>query len=136
MTGNLTLEANFGPDPFAPATGAYCGLFYEVDEARVDSSGFFTGKIGPTGIYYFRLQLGAGRYVITGQLGVDLRATNVIQRLGLSSLTIELDLSGGTARMSGRVTDGSWVADLSGVRGVFNKTNPAPYAGTFTLVMP
>jgi len=55
-----------------------------------------------------------------------------------STLTVQLDLSETDSdQMSGLVTDGSWSAPLVANRAVFDgKTNPAPQAGTYTLLIP
>jgi hypothetical protein len=48
-----------------------------------------------------------------------------------------LDLTAGTEQITGTVSDGQWVAQLLAQRAVFNtRTNPAPYAGSYTLVLP
>jgi hypothetical protein len=52
-------------------------------------------------------------------------------------LQFELGPKGEFERMSGQLSDGTWFADLNGDRAVFNSlTNPAPFAGTYTLAMP
>jgi hypothetical protein len=118
------------------APGNYDGLFYEVGEVRQASAGFFTVSSTPRKTYSGRLQLGANRYTFSGQLDLQGVATNIIQRRGANPLTVEFQAGAcdQADQITGRVTDGIWVATLLGNRAVFNsKTNPAPYAGSYTL---
>jgi hypothetical protein len=53
------------------------------------------------------------------------------------SVTLELDLLQQPDLLRGRVSDGHWVAELAAKRAVFDsRTNPAPQAGNYTLVIP
>ena len=45
-----------------------------------------------------------------------------------------MDFPGGD-NITGQITDGNWTAQLLLNRVVFNKTNPAPLAGTYTMVL-
>jgi hypothetical protein len=62
-----------------------------------------------------------------------------VQKSG-SPLSLDLRLGANTDeadQIFGHVTDGTWVATLSGDRAVFSsKTNQAPYAGSFTMLVP
>jgi hypothetical protein len=51
---------------------------------------------------------------------------------------VEFQLTGGGAdQVSGRVTDGNWVANVLGDRAAFHTvTNRAPFAGKFTVILP
>jgi hypothetical protein len=63
----------------------------------------------------------------------------MVTRRGDSSLTITLTLevSTGANRITGTITDGSWIADLTAIRAAFNRrTNPAPLQGSYTIVFP
>jgi hypothetical protein len=139
MSSNMVVDVNFQADPYYAAAGNYNGLIVESDEVRHDRSGNFTLTSTTRGSYTGKLQIGRGKYTVKGLLGRDGRATNVVLRPGLSSLTVEMGiaLNPTTGRITGRVTDGSWVASLAGDRRSYSsKTNPAPYAGTYTLVLP
>ena len=141
MTSNFVLQANFIKSPFIPKQGSYNGLFYEADAVRQYSSGALAVTTAKHGTYSGRLQLGGARYSFSGHMNLQLSATNTIVRRGLSSLTVELSLGNGPLgdQLTGRVasTDGAWSANLSGDRFLFNsRTNPAPWAGTYTMVLP
>ncbi|MBI3852477.1 MAG: DUF4038 domain-containing protein [Verrucomicrobia bacterium] len=123
----------------APTRGSYNGLFYEDNAVRQSSSGFFTLSTTTQGTYSGRLQMGTSRYSISGQLDAQGQATNVIQRPGASPLTVELQGGEGDQadQILGRITDGTWVSPLLGERVVFDsKTYPAPFAGSYTLLIP
>jgi hypothetical protein len=139
MRSNLVLQANFIPSPFIPVAGNYNGLFYQDDAVRQSSAGFWNLSLTRRGYYSGWLQLGGSRYTFAGRLGFDCRATNVIARPRTNALLFEIAVGTGeeTDRLSGQLSAGAWVANLSGHRAVFNATtNPAPYAGAYTLALP
>src|SRR6185503_20405700 len=80
LTSNLVLQANFAPSPVdspsVAAAGSYNGLFHETDQVRQTSAGFLTMKVTTKGTYSGKLQVGASRYSISGQLDSQGRATN------------------------------------------------------------
>lgn len=136
-TGKVTFEA----DSAFPSQGLYNGLVMETDEVRHERSGNFTLKFTARGSYSGKLLVGGRRYSVKGLLDREGKATNLVLRAGLSPLSVEVAFdgaSGATAgRVTGRVTDGTWTAQLQGDRqGYHAKTNPAPFAGSYTLVVP
>ena len=139
MVSNLVLQANFVPSPYIPAKGIYNGLFYENDQVRTQSAGYFTLIANPRGTYSGRVQLGARRYSFSGKLDLECQATNFILRPYDRGLTVELRIGKGAEadRLFGRITDGTWTSTLSANRAVFNsRLNPAPQAGRYTLIAP
>ncbi len=135
----MVLRATFIPDPYYVVQGTYNGLFHEPDAVRPTSAGSFTLSATSGGGYSGSLRIGAKRISFSGKLDSQLQASN---RLSLSSsTTLILSLRLGTGdqadRISGTLTDGTWVATLAGDRAVFNsRSNLAPYAGAYTLVFP
>ena len=124
-------------NPVAFTSGRYSGLFYEGDEVQQASSGSFTISLTTKRTYSGRITLGAGRYSFSGSLGLGDALTNTVARKDGPPLRIELDFSVLADQVVGRVTDGQWEASVLGDRAVFNtKTNPAPQAGSYTLVLP
>jgi hypothetical protein len=139
LTTNTVLQANFIPNPYLAVQGAYNGLFYEEDGVRPDSAGAFTVSVTTRGSYSGKLQLGTNHLAFNGQLNFQCQATNVLQLNASNTLTLQLSVGGANQpdQISGYLTDGSWVSSLSGDRAVFNsRTNPAPYAGNYTLIIP
>ena len=139
MQSNMVIEVTFEPDPFFLAQGTYTGLLAETDEVRHESSGNFTLTSTKRGTYTGKLQVGRSKVSIKGLLRPDGKATNVVARPGQSPLIVEVALEVGNSpgRVTGRVSDGTWTAQLLGDRQFYNtKTNPAPFAGSYTLVVP
>ncbi len=138
MVSNLVLEVTFTNNPFIAMKGSYNGLFHEAAEVRQESSGSFVVTPTDRGAYSGKLKHGANIYSVSGALDLGRRGTNIIVRRGFSPLTVELDFGGGgTNQVVGRVSDGNWEAPLLGDRAVFNsKTNPAPFTGNYTLIVP
>jgi hypothetical protein len=139
MQSNLVLQAAIVPNPFLPVTGSYNGLFTEADRQQA-GSGFFGLSLTAQGTYSTYLLIGGARTSFTGQFDINGNASKTITRTHASSLTVtmSLDLSGSSDRLTGTVTDGQWVADLAADREVFfARTYPATqYAGQYTLVIP
>src|SRR5207245_11361488 len=86
-----------------------------------------------------RLQIGTNRYGFTGHMNLQCEATNFIRRK--HELPLSLQLRVGTNdqidQIFGSLSDGTWTATLSGDRARFNaRTNPAPCAGSYTLLFP
>ncbi len=136
MQSNLVLRVNFIPNPFIPRKGTYSGLFYRTNGVEHQSSGFFTLKLTDKGAFSCKLQLGGAKYAGSGIFNLQGTASATITRSGLSplQLTFSMDLTNQTDQVFGTVSDGAWVAALSGDRAVFNATlNPAPQAAKYTM---
>jgi hypothetical protein len=142
MQSNLVLTARFTPRGHGGgvhrASSVYNGLFFQEDAVSLDSAGSFTASLTTSGRYSGKLLLGAKRYAFSGILNTNQNSgTNVIVRRDGPTLRLDFQI-GGTQndQISGHLTDGSWTALLSGDLAVFSRTNPAPFAGAYTLVIP
>jgi hypothetical protein len=138
MSSNLSLQAHFVPNPFLRVGGTYNGLFFETNGLQHESSGDFRLRVTSTGNYNVKLRLAGRRYAVKGKLDLEGNATNVIVRVGITSLTIhwKVDLNG-MDRVTGNISDGLWLSQLVGDRALFNAaTNPASLAGGYTFVLP
>jgi hypothetical protein len=138
MRPQLVLEAVFVADPVAAIQGTYTGLFRETTVVRNARAGFFTVTATDRGSYSGKLTIEGKNYTLSGQLDGDLKASNTVFRAGASPLTIELAFGGGNSdQVIGRITDDVWSASLLGYRSAFNAaTDPAPFAGSYTVVFP
>jgi hypothetical protein len=139
MATNVSLQANFIPNPWLAVQGTYNGLFYEEAAVHANSAGAFSLSVGSRGSYSGMLQLGARRLPVSGQLDLQCQDTRAFPLSPSNSLTLSLRF--GTAsqadKVSGTLTDGNWVSALSGDRAVFDsRTRPAPYVGAYTLILP
>jgi len=140
MRTNLSLQANFVLNPFIQVRGTYNGLFFMAGGVNHTNSGSFKITTTDKGAYSALISVGGKKYSASGQLDLDGKATKVIKRTGLAPVTVVwcLNLQGADA-VAGTVTATNWheIATLSGDRALYHATtNPAPQAGTYTLVIP
>lgn len=138
MQTNLIVQANFVPNPFLTVAGTFTGLFYETNQAQHASSGDFRLKVATTGKYSAAVRLAGRKYSTTGQLDLEGRATNQITRPATNTLGViwAVDLNG-SDEVKGSVADGQWASTLQGDRWTFSSsTNPASYAGRYTMSLP
>ena len=137
MASNLAITANFVTNPYAPVAGKFNGLFYETNEVRHGSSGFFTLIATGRGTYTARLLADGLKLSTSGQLDLEGRATNSIPRKNTNALNVIWNVAlDGSDTLSGSVSNGSWLATLNGDRAVFTKTNPCTHAGKYTFLLP
>jgi hypothetical protein len=136
LGSNVVLQANFMPNPFIPAVGSYRGLFYVANDASVESSGSFTATVTSTGAYTARIGWGAANLPFAGAFSFVGAAPIKSIRHGSSTITVQLqlDLSGGP--MTGTISDGTWSASVVANPAIYSRTNPAPQAGRYTMVIP
>lgn len=139
MQAGFVLEANFRVIPFIAVAGQYEGLCYDAEVSRHASAGFMTVQTTELGGYSARVTLGGARYSFSGKFAADGIATNSLPRAGTNALTVvlQIDLFGGSDEITGTVSDGTWTASVLCSRVLFDKrTNPAPQAGRYTMVIP
>jgi hypothetical protein len=139
METNLMLTANFVPNPFVQVKGVYNGLFYESDEVRLESSGLLNLTLSDKGAFTGKLLMGAKPLTVAGRFDLNGHATNDVPRRGTNALRLELeiDLADIQNVITGKVVNpGQWEAPLSLDRAVYGKTNPPPYAGQYTVIVP
>ena len=137
MEPNLELIAHFIPNPFLAVKGTYSGLFSDSPPTR-KNSGAAVITVATGGTFTAKFNIAEKDYTLKGQFDNDGHFTGDIIRKGLSPLNIslQLDVSGGTDHIGGTISDGTFTADISADRSVFNaKTNPAPQAGRYTLAI-
>ena len=138
MVTNMVLQANFVPNPFLRVSGTFNGLYFETNAVRHESSGDVRLRVNTSGRYSAVLRLAGRRYATSGQLDLQGKATNSIARTGTNALTVTwaVDLHG-LDIVTGTVSDGQWVAALTGDRALFNAaTNSCPYLGRSTFILP
>ncbi len=139
MQSNLVLQANFVPNPFVPVAGVYYGLFYDTNRVAQPNSGAFTVATTARATFSGSLHIGAARSSVSGRFDTNGTAQATIPRPSLNPLTVhlQLDLTQGTGRITGTVSDGTWTAQLAGDRYVFNGvTNIPPQTGRYAMMIP
>ncbi len=136
--GHLALSV-FGllPPTNEPAVGNYYGLFYGSNGVQISQSGYLAVTVSANGHYYARLQLSSSPYSITGQFDGSGFASNSVKVARQSPLQLQLQFTKDDPPMlTGTVGNGTWTSEITAYEAVFNaRTNPAPFAGKYTLVM-
>ena len=138
MVSNLTLTANFIPDPFGALAGNYTGLFYDPQPPAHDNAGMFNLRVTGQGAFSGKLQQGTAKYPFSGQFDLALNAQSVVPRPGTNELAVTLQLRTGSGQISGIVSNDARASQLFGDRAVFNaSTNPATnFQGSYTMLLP
>jgi hypothetical protein len=140
MQSNMVLVANFLTNLLPAASGTYHGLFADDSGSlSPQNCGSFTLVSTPKGAFTGSLQTAGTSYALGGQFDPAGAASDTVARPNMSALTVnlQLDLTNGTDRVTGSVTDGTWTATLAGDRAIYDgKTKLAPQAGSYTLILP
>jgi len=139
MSSNLVLQANFISSPFTAVAGAYAGLLYETGMTRHASSGLINLTVGSLGTFSAKLTVGGVRSACSGRFDLAGKATNLVPRRDATNLTLslELDLISGSDTIVGSVDHGDWQSALTAYRDIWDtRTNPAPQAGRYTVIIP
>lgn len=138
LNANRHLVANFIPNPFIPVAGKYNGLFYDpVNGVNQQSSGGVTFSVTSKGSFSGTALIGASRYAVSGAFDSTGGAVTTPRGFSSPTVTLQLDLSHGTDRIVGTISDGETTLVLSADRAVFDgKTSFAPQAGQYTIMFP
>ena len=137
LGSNVVLQANFIPNPFIPTVGAYHGLFYVPNDAAEESSGSFSATVTSAGAYSAHIGQGAASYSFAGTFSpLTGAAFKSIPRRGLTPINVQLLLDMSNGPITGSISDGAWTADLVANPSIYSRTNPAPQAGKYTLLIP
>jgi PKD repeat protein len=139
LQSDRNLVANFIRDSFPGVSGSYNGLFRdETNGVTPQNCGCFTMTVTAKGAFTGSLQMGGTRYALSGQFDPTGAASETIVRRNANGLRVnlQLDLAGGTDRVTGSVSDGTWTAALAGDRALYDgRTKLAPEAGSYTLII-
>jgi hypothetical protein len=125
-----------GPELFSRARGPYTGLFSTGTRA-IESAGFCTLTLATKGSYTGSILIAGKRFPLKGFFNLT-DSDTTISRAGNTPLSVHftLDPSGDADTLTGSITDGNWTASLTAHRPVYNAQNPAPFAGTYTVIIP
>lgn len=121
----------------AHARGSYSGLFHD-DSASAASSGALSVSMGSKGFYSGRLRVGTRSRPFSGRFDPLGAASNVVNFDRQNPMALELHMGRGEpAMISGQLTTGDWTAGATAYRELYSaKSNPAPCAGLYTMVLP
>jgi len=134
----LSVFGLFTEAPFNVSTaGSYCGLFYGAAGAQVGQSGSVALTVNTKGGYVARLRVAAAASSFAGQFDGTGAAHKILNALGKPSVSVRLQLSATLPpQLTGTVAGSSWTAQITAYQTDFNaRTNPAPYAGNYNVVM-
>ncbi len=151
MQPGLVVQANFISNPFTNHTGYYYGLLAEAGGVQTESSGCFSLRLAPNGVFSGAVTLGGKLYPFQGSYLVPqffpisltevaaLDPARAVVKRGTNPplyLTFNLDFAGDSDQITGSITDNNWSADLLANRAVLNAhSNPAPWAQQYTMVL-
>lgn len=124
---------------FLPVSGAYNGLFFETNQIRQFSSGFFSLVVSAAGAYSGHVQIGASRSSFHGQLDSWCQATNLVSQRdsNLLSIGFRIAADGQPGHIRGQVSNGQWSAAISADCARFGQGSlPTPFAGIYTCIVP
>ncbi|HEY3863167.1 MAG TPA: choice-of-anchor tandem repeat GloVer-containing protein [Verrucomicrobiae bacterium] len=137
MESNLSITANFIPNPFIGAAGTFNGLFSLTNEVTEQTAGMVRSLIvRSNGTYTGTLLLGGAAYGLSGTFNVSGFASKTVNRTtargGPVSVEMNLDLAAGeiTGSVSG-TNGGPWVSALQA-----GKSIPSPSAEYTVLLDP
>jgi hypothetical protein len=135
-SGTILESGPFPTFPFpARASGRYAGLFYESHGVYPQSSGYIKLRLARTGTVEGELSTAGQTHPFTATLNAD-TATASFSVGANVNVGLRLDLSNESDGMAGIVSADSWQADLIADRCPFDASNPAPFQGRYTLVVP
>lgn len=136
MQQDLSLEADFVPNPFIPVMGQYNGLVTS-DQPDVDHVGSFRATVGSTGAFSAQLYLGRQLFGVSGKFTGDGNFATTLNRGGtIYQITLQLHVNDSSDQVTGTIDDGSVIATISSDRATWNaRSNPAP-AGRYTALIP
>jgi hypothetical protein len=136
VASNFVLQANFVTNPFVLVAGTYRGLFYDTNGATPASSGSFVATVTAAGKFSAKHTVAGKSYSYSGSFGTDGSTTKTIARPNATPVTVQLQLGAGQEPITGTINDGASVAALVAVPSGYSRTNPAPQAGKYTLLIP
>ena len=138
MEPDFALTAVFQTNLFPQVRGVYNGLFYETNQAELDSSGFMTLTLTDLGSYSGRVIRNGQIARISGTFAPDGNETNIVlyPSLEAARLLMTLDLNGGSEQINGWVTNANYTAVLTLDRVLNPALVPTPLAGRYTMVIP
>ena len=154
MQKQLSVQAQFVPNPFLPVTGTYNGLFFPTNgvagsasaEApfapqgndlasiiNASNSGSLRLTLAGSGTFSGNLRLGATSYGFSGAFDLGLQDDLSIPRSGKAPLQLHLELDPEAHAVIGTVTSEAGESCLWLPRGLTGSSNS--YSGTYTLAI-
>jgi uncharacterized repeat protein (TIGR02543 family) len=136
MQQDMSLQANFVPNPFIPVMGSYNGLVTS-DSGDVDHVGSFRAMVSSSGAFSATLYLGKKIIGLSGKFTGDGDFSATLTRAGVMyQITLHLHVDDSSDQLTGTIDDGTEGATITSDRWTWNsRSNPAP-AGRYTVLLP
>lgn len=144
--GSSLYAAAFDVGIFVPGSASglsltnatYQGLFYDTNGVAVESSGFASISVRPTGAFSARLQFVGQSHSLSGNFSASGFSSNSIPGTNPSPVTVLMRVDPlNNNRITGQISNDTWSAELTAyASSAFSKTNPCPQAGQYTLAFP
>jgi hypothetical protein len=132
---SISVYGLFGSSSIPVNIGVYQGLFSAAAGATPDSSGFFDANVTRNGRFNASLQLNSHKYSFNGQFSPLGGWSGSVAKSLIGPISVQLTGSS-TDLMTGQISTANWTANLTAHRWPYSKTNPAPQAGKFTMMIP
>ena len=141
MQTNMSLQANFVPNPFIALQGSYNGLFHPADMmggitgwADATNSGFFKVTLAANGEFGGELMLEGASRPFSGALDLALQAQVIVPLPNHPPVTLNLQLDPESRSIAGTVEQTPhWISTLFARRAASGNSNA--FAGTYTLIL-
>ena len=135
MEEGLSLTARFIENPFVSRIGIYSGLVQAADPVSA-ASGLLKLKLGATGTFSGKLSIGGRSHSLKGRFpGEGFVTLSLPHQPTRLTVTLQLDISSGANQITGTVTDGVFVANLTAVQ-TLAPDALTPLAGRYTIALP
>ena len=123
--------------PADSLSGTYYGLVMLTNAPSHAASGSIEVVAGKGGKFAANLIKGGVTSAFKGQFDSSGNALTVVLRKGLQPLKVwlHLDVGHATDQIMGTVQEGAVTSELLADRDVYSRTNPCPWAGTYTVVL-
>ncbi len=142
MQSNLTISANFIPNPLLRFGGVYNGLFLPTENVTRDHAGFVNMTVAANSGYSGKLHIDGDSFVFSGKMRLDGTSETTIPRTRQQkptlTLSFKLDYEGASDTLTGFVSEGTnWSSLLIADRNVWSTNNLATaFTNSFSLLFP
>ena len=134
MENALILRANFVQNPFLTRFGTYIGFLRSAGNV----AGIATVSLTSVGKCTMKIVVAGETYSLSDSFDPSGTFAGEIKRRGKAPISIALELDSTTdiPLLTGTFTEDANPLDMSAIRAVFSKTNPALETGKHTLLLP
>lgn len=126
-----------GGGSWTPVAASYTGLFLESSGVEFGRSGSVNINTTKRGGYSGKISLSGKSVSFHGTFNSTGASTTAASSKATGLLNFGLQAASDNSTITGTISGTGWVADMTANRELFNKrSNPAPFAGNYTLTFP